>query len=128
MNLNVKERSLLTVILSNPNVKHPNLQVGYEASVFKNNCFLSPEEVEQVEYSIKDTEHGKREFVNPEKAEALVKEIPASVELAKSMVEAFKVVFTDGYTAEQAQAVLPIMNKLEEIYDTTVVETGDLTK
>lgn len=126
--LKVTERSLLAGVLSNPLVKHPNLQLGHEAAEFKKACFLSPEDVEAVEYTIKDTEKGKREYVNPEKAEQLLKEIPISVELCKVIIDAFKTIFSEGYTTEEADIIYPIVNAITELYETTVVEAEDLTK
>ena len=112
---NINQRASLIALLSNPTVKHPTLQLGHEASILRNELFLTEEEKTELEYSLKETPDGVREFVNPEKAVSMTKDFEVSSELAVSLADSYKKVYSEGFSTQESEVVFPVIEKLSEV-------------
>jgi len=114
ISLNILERSALSNILSI--FKYP-LDVTKHANKLRNDCYLDDEEKEKVEYRIETDQSGKRnEIVNKEKAIALTKDIAIVKGLETVILDNLKVVKPGGFSIEEGEVLLPLVEKLENIY------------
>lgn len=111
---NIIERAAIIGILSNPKVRFPTLQLGHEASELKKALFLSEDEKVAINYVIKETEFGPREFYDVSKSAEIIKEVAIGEQLREKLINAFDVLNEEGFSMQDAEIISPIVAQLQE--------------
>lgn len=106
--LNMIQRAVMISIFVNPAVKINPLQVAYEATNFRNSLFLTEDEKKAIGFKIE----GDLQTFDVAIGKDMYKEFEVSTVLAPEIIKAIQTVYSDGFTAADAEIVYPIIEQL----------------